>query len=93
MCGLPGERPADLDGIIDMAETIARLGKEVTGPLGHGGGQRVELRAQAAHALPVERHAAPRIFRGGPRVSAAAEADAERARCGATTWTRACWKA
>ena len=31
MCGLPGEGPADLDGIIDMAETIARLGKEVTG--------------------------------------------------------------
>jgi radical SAM family uncharacterized protein len=31
MCGLPGERPADLDGIIDMAETIARIGKDVTG--------------------------------------------------------------
>jgi radical SAM family uncharacterized protein len=31
MCGLPGERPADLDGIIEMAETIARIGKEVTG--------------------------------------------------------------
>jgi len=31
MCGLPGERPADLDGIIDMAETIARIGKEETG--------------------------------------------------------------
>jgi radical SAM superfamily enzyme YgiQ (UPF0313 family) len=31
MCGLPGERPADLDGIVEMAETIARIGKEVTG--------------------------------------------------------------
>jgi radical SAM family uncharacterized protein len=31
MCGLPGERTADLDGIIDMAETIARIGKDVTG--------------------------------------------------------------
>ena len=31
MCGLPGERPADLDGIIDMAERIARIGKDVTG--------------------------------------------------------------
>lgn len=31
MCGLPGERPADLDGIIEMAETIAKIGKEVTG--------------------------------------------------------------
>jgi radical SAM family uncharacterized protein len=31
MCGLPGERPADLDGIIEMAERIAWIGKEVTG--------------------------------------------------------------
>ena len=31
MCGLPGERTADLDGIVAMAETIARIGKEVTG--------------------------------------------------------------
>ncbi len=31
MCGLPGERPADLDGIVHMAETIARIGKDVTG--------------------------------------------------------------
>ncbi|MGO9599328.1 MAG: TIGR03960 family B12-binding radical SAM protein [Isosphaeraceae bacterium] len=31
MCGLPGERQNDLDGIIEMSETIARIGKEVTG--------------------------------------------------------------
>jgi radical SAM family uncharacterized protein len=31
MCGLPGERAADLDGIVEMAERIARIGKEVTG--------------------------------------------------------------
>ncbi len=31
MCGLPGERPADLDGIVEMAETIAKIGKDVTG--------------------------------------------------------------
>lgn len=31
MCGLPGEREADLDGIVAMAETLARIGKEVTG--------------------------------------------------------------
>ncbi|MFH1267249.1 MAG: radical SAM protein, partial [Planctomycetota bacterium] len=31
MCGLPGEREADLDGIIEMAETISRLGKEIRG--------------------------------------------------------------
>ncbi|HEY7312326.1 MAG TPA: TIGR03960 family B12-binding radical SAM protein [Gemmataceae bacterium] len=31
MCGLPGERVVDLDGIVDMAEHIARIGREVTG--------------------------------------------------------------
>ncbi len=31
MCGLPGERPADLDGIVEMAERISWIGKEVTG--------------------------------------------------------------
>ncbi|HEX8201617.1 MAG TPA: radical SAM protein, partial [Isosphaeraceae bacterium] len=31
LCGLPGERPADLDGIVEMAERLARIGKEVTG--------------------------------------------------------------
>jgi radical SAM superfamily enzyme YgiQ (UPF0313 family) len=31
MCGLPGEREVDLDGIIEMSETISRLGKEVRG--------------------------------------------------------------
>jgi radical SAM family uncharacterized protein len=31
MCGLPGERTVDLDGIVDMAETISRIGKEVLG--------------------------------------------------------------
>jgi radical SAM superfamily enzyme YgiQ (UPF0313 family) len=31
MCGLPGERPADLDGIVEMAERLAKIGKDVTG--------------------------------------------------------------
>jgi len=31
MCGLPGERVVDLDGIVDMAEEIAHIGKEVLG--------------------------------------------------------------
>ncbi len=31
LCGLPGERTADLDGIVEMAETIAKIGKQVTG--------------------------------------------------------------
>ena len=29
LCGLPGERMTDLDGIIEMAETIAKIGREV----------------------------------------------------------------
>ncbi len=35
MCGLPGERPCDLDGIVEMAETIARIGREERGRLAH----------------------------------------------------------
>ncbi len=31
MCGLPGETEADLAGIIEMSETIARLGQEIRG--------------------------------------------------------------
>src|SRR6056297_1430138 len=31
MCGLPGERPVDLDGIVELAEQIATVGKEVNG--------------------------------------------------------------
>lgn len=31
MCGLPGERPVDLDGIVEMAEHISNIGKEVKG--------------------------------------------------------------
>jgi radical SAM superfamily enzyme YgiQ (UPF0313 family) len=31
MVGLPGERVVDLDGIVDMAERISRIGKEATG--------------------------------------------------------------
>jgi radical SAM superfamily enzyme YgiQ (UPF0313 family) len=31
LCGLPGERPVDLDGIIEMAETITTIGREERG--------------------------------------------------------------
>ncbi len=31
MCGLPGEQPEDLDGIIDLAESIAQLGRQIAG--------------------------------------------------------------
>lgn len=33
LCGLPGERPVDLDGIVDMAEEISRIGREELGYL------------------------------------------------------------
>jgi radical SAM family uncharacterized protein len=31
MCGLPGERPIDLEGIVELSEQIATVGKEVNG--------------------------------------------------------------
>lgn len=31
LCGLPGERPVDLDGIIEMSETISEIGKQERG--------------------------------------------------------------
>lgn len=31
LCGLPGERLVDLEGIVEMAEHIARIGKEIKG--------------------------------------------------------------
>ena len=31
MCGLPGEQEADLDGMLEMATQVSRLGKEVQG--------------------------------------------------------------
>ena len=31
MCGLPGERPVDLEGIVELSEQIATVGREVRG--------------------------------------------------------------
>ncbi|HXG10963.1 MAG TPA: TIGR03960 family B12-binding radical SAM protein [Gemmataceae bacterium] len=45
MCGLPGERVVDLDGIVDMAEEIARIGKEVKG-------RYVEVTASVSNFVP-----------------------------------------
>jgi len=45
MCGLPGERPGDLDGIIDLAEEIARLGRKA-------GGRRVVVVANVSNFVP-----------------------------------------
>ncbi len=45
LCGLPGERPVDLDGIVDMAETISRIGKEVKG-------RYIEVTASVSNFVP-----------------------------------------
>jgi radical SAM family uncharacterized protein len=45
MCGLPGERVVDLDGIVDMAEEIARIGKQVRG-------RCVEVTASVSNFVP-----------------------------------------
>jgi radical SAM family uncharacterized protein len=45
LCGLPGERKVDLDGIVDMAEQIAVIGKEVKG-------RYVEVTAAVSNFVP-----------------------------------------
>jgi len=45
LIGLPGERQVDLDGIVDLAETISRIGKEVKGRF-------VEVTAAVSNFVP-----------------------------------------
>jgi radical SAM family uncharacterized protein len=45
MCGLPGERRIDLDGIVDMAERIAAIGKETVG-------RHVDVTASVSNFVP-----------------------------------------
>jgi len=45
LIGLPGERTVDLDGIVEMAETISQLGKETTGRF-------VEVVASVSNFIP-----------------------------------------
>ncbi len=45
MCGLPGERVVDLDGIVDMAEEIATIGKKTIG-------RYVEVTASVSNFVP-----------------------------------------
>lgn len=45
MCGLPGERPVDLDGIVDLAEKISTIGREVTG-------RYIEVTASVSNFVP-----------------------------------------
>src|SRR5437867_4078934 len=45
MCGLPGERVVDLDGIVDMAEEISAIGRQVRG-------RAVEVTASVSNFIP-----------------------------------------
>src|SRR5438067_10371466 len=45
MCGLPGERAVDLDGIVDMAEEISAIGRQVRG-------RYVEVTASVSNFIP-----------------------------------------
>ncbi|MCI0640567.1 MAG: TIGR03960 family B12-binding radical SAM protein [Gemmataceae bacterium] len=45
LCGLPGERQVDLDGILDMSERISQIGKEVKG-------RYVEVTASVSNFVP-----------------------------------------
>lgn len=45
LCGLPGEREVDLDGIVEMAETISKIGKDVKG-------RYVEVTASVSNFVP-----------------------------------------
>lgn len=45
LCGLPGERAVDLDGIVDMSEGIATIGREVLG-------RYVEVTASVSNFVP-----------------------------------------
>ena len=66
MCGLPGEREEDLDGIIEMSEHIARLGKEVTGRFATVVANVSNFVPKPQTPYPMERHAAARVFLHGP---------------------------
>jgi len=45
LCGLPGEREVDLDGIVEMASTISQIGREVKG-------RPVEVTASVSNFVP-----------------------------------------
>jgi len=62
MCGLPGERETDLEGIIEMSEALSRLGQQVTG-------RQVTVVANVSNFVPKPQtpyqwnaHAASRVF-------------------------------
>ena len=54
MIGLPTEDDEDVRGIVDVGKRALAVGKR-RGRVGRGHGQRLDARAQAAHAVPVVR--------------------------------------
>ena len=68
MCGLPGERRVDLDGIIEMAETISKIGKEVRGRYAKVTASVSNFVPKAHTPVSVERNAVPRILLRSPSV-------------------------
>ena len=93
MCGLPGERETDLEGIIEMSETISRLGQEVTRPAGRRWWPTCRTscpsRRRPTSGTPCS---AASIF-AGRTSSCTGGSGCGACSCGATTWRRACWKA
>lgn len=68
MCGLPGERDVDLDGIVEMAEHIARIGKEVKGRFPKVTASVSNFVPKAHTPYRVERYATSRILSTGPPI-------------------------
>ena len=76
MIGLPRETHAEVQGIVDLGVEGARDRAAHPGrrPL-HRARQRLELHAEAAHALPVGGHVEPRPARGQAGLHAPGDAD------------------
>ena len=89
MCGLPGERAEDLDGMIDMAETISRIARRSLA-VRDGGRQRVELRARRIRRFNGT-DADASIF--GKPINICESGGCGAWRSNATTSKGACWKA
>ncbi len=92
MCGLPGEEQADLDGILDMAETISRLGKEC-------GGRFATVWPTWPTSCPSRRRPSNGTPCSGGNISPRPTStcgggeDSAASRSAATRSSRACWKA
>ncbi len=76
MIGHPTQTLDDVAAIVDLAEQVRAVGRRVLGPQGPGERQRVDIGAQAPHALPV---GAPGRRGRGPRPAGLSEGAPARA--------------